>query len=45
MNLEMVLWNAGLSHAQRKARRDAIAPQGLQRYVRAVCLAPPKAGK
>ena len=27
------------------ARRDAIAPKGLQRYVRAVCLATPKTGK
>ena len=28
-NAERVLWNAGLSHAQRKARRDAIAAQVL----------------
>ena len=42
---EAALWDAGLTHKQRKRRRDKVAAQMLlQTYLDAGCPADPKAG-
>lgn len=42
---EQFLWDAGLTHKQRKARRDRIAAQIiLQAYIEAGCPADPPSG-